>query len=142
MPEIKGLSKVALLSRIGLKETVDNLRALSKDTTFVLDCITPSSQQWTFVLSSMILNLAKNCYNKNSLQQTGVVSWSLNKENLFPKSSALGGSTFFHFCHEIFCHTMFCHSVLFSALSPHQLCKNSLLHKPSLHLASNFMYQT
>lgn len=43
MPEIKGLSKVALLSRTGLKETVDNLRALSKDTTFVLDCITPSS---------------------------------------------------------------------------------------------------
>lgn len=45
MPEKKKLSRVALLNRTGVKETMDNLRALSKDTTFVSAYISPSSQQ-------------------------------------------------------------------------------------------------
>ena len=69
MPEIKGLSRVGLLSSTGVKETMDNLRALSKHTTFVSAYISPSSQQWTFILFSVIPILAKTCYNKNSLLQ-------------------------------------------------------------------------
>lgn len=69
MPEIKGLSRVALLSRAGVKETMDNLRALSKDVTFVSAYISPSSQQWTFILFSIIPSWAKTCYNKTSVLQ-------------------------------------------------------------------------
>lgn len=45
MPEEKKISRVALLNRTGVKETMDNLRALSKDTTFVSAYMSPLSQQ-------------------------------------------------------------------------------------------------